>query len=165
MGLNFVTISLHFFNQKKIQFFGPSRGYPFPLFFFPPLSFHFLGSCSSFLSLSFSSFFLKMIFFIISFLVFVSGFNKRCFLRSRCSMEMWCLDNIERDSWDSVGPPTGRGCHRNIPELRVVACHWAVCRVSDPLSGSSGRQGSHMPTPRACSISNATSQSVGARLA
>ena len=24
---------------------------------------------------------------------FVSGFNKICFLRSRCSMELWCLDD------------------------------------------------------------------------
>ena len=32
----------------------------------------------------------------------VSEFN--CFLRSRCSMEMWCLDDIGRDGWDWVGP-------------------------------------------------------------
>ena len=36
-------------------------------------------------------------------LAFVSEFN--CFLRSRCSMEMWCPDDIGRDSWDWVGPP------------------------------------------------------------
>ena len=39
----------------------------------------------------------------------VSEFN--CFLRSRCSMEMWCPDDIGRDSWDWVGPPAwGRAC-------------------------------------------------------
>ena len=36
-------------------------------------------------------------------LALVSEFN--CFLRSRCSMEMWSPDDIERDSWDWVGPP------------------------------------------------------------
>ena len=42
-------------------------------------------------------------------LALVSEFN--CFLRSRCSMEMWCPDDIGRDSWDWVGPPTwGRAC-------------------------------------------------------
>ena len=40
-------------------------------------------------------------------LAFTFGFNKRCFLCSRCSMEMWCLDDIGRDGWDWVGPPTG----------------------------------------------------------
>ena len=39
-----------------------------------------------------------------------------CFLRSRCSMEMWCPDDIGRDSWDWVGPPAwGRACF-NSPE-------------------------------------------------
>ena len=47
-------------------------------------------------------------------LALVSEFN--CFLRSRCSMEMWCPDDIGRDSWDWVGPPAGvRGCF-NSPE-------------------------------------------------
>ena len=42
-------------------------------------------------------------------LALVSEFN--CFLRSRCSMEMWCPDDIGRDSWDWVGPPAwGRAC-------------------------------------------------------
>ena len=36
-------------------------------------------------------------------LALVSEFN--CFLRSRCSMEMWCPDDIGWDSWDWVGPP------------------------------------------------------------
>ena len=44
----------------------------------------------------------------------VSDFN--CFLRSRCSMEMWCPDDKGRDSWDWVGPPAwGRACF-NSPE-------------------------------------------------
>ena len=39
-----------------------------------------------------------------------------CFLRSRCSMQMWCPDDIGRDSWDWVGPPAwGRACF-NSPE-------------------------------------------------
>ena len=45
----------------------------------------------------------------------VSEFN--CFLRSRCSMEMWCPDDTGRDIWDWVGPPAwGRACF-NSPEL------------------------------------------------
>ena len=60
----------------------------------------FLFSC-----ISFKYFFL---------LASVSEFN--CFLRSRCSMEMWCPDDIGRDSWDWVGPPAwGRACF-NSPE-------------------------------------------------
>ena len=47
-------------------------------------------------------------------LALVSEFN--CFLRSRCSMEMWCPDDIGRESWDWVGPPGwGRACF-NSPE-------------------------------------------------
>ena len=34
-----------------------------------------------------------------------SRFYKICFLRSRCSMEMWCLDDTGQDSWNWVGPP------------------------------------------------------------
>ena len=58
----------------------------------------------------FFSFFLY--FFQIFFLLAsVSEFN--CFLRSRCSMEMWCLDDIGRDSWDWVGPPAWeRACFK-----------------------------------------------------
>ena len=60
----------------------------------------FLFSC-----ISFNYFFL---------LALVSEFN--CFLRSPCSMEMWCPDDIGRDSWDCAGPPTwGRACF-NSPE-------------------------------------------------
>ena len=44
----------------------------------------------------------------------VSEFN--CFLRSRCSMEMWSPDDTGRDSWDWVGPPAWvRACF-NSPE-------------------------------------------------
>ena len=56
----------------------------------------------------------KSFFFFFSCLALVSEFN--CFLRSRCSMEMWCPDDKGRDSWDSVGPPArGRACF-NSPE-------------------------------------------------
>ena len=30
-------------------------------------------------------------------------FNCRCFLLGRCSMEMWCPDDIGRDSWVGLG--------------------------------------------------------------
>ena len=40
----------------------------------------------------------------VSLLASVSEFY--CFLPCRCSMEMWCPDDIGRDSWDWVGPPT-----------------------------------------------------------
>ena len=68
----------------------------------------------------FCCFFLKNVFLLffenMPLLAFVSGKNKRCFLRCRCSMEMWCLDDIVRDSWDWVGPPTWvRACF-NSPE-------------------------------------------------
>ena len=47
-------------------------------------------------------------------LALVPEFN--CFLRSRCSMEMWCPDDTGRDSWDWVGSPAwGRACF-NSPE-------------------------------------------------
>ena len=47
-------------------------------------------------------------------LALVSELN--CFLRSRCSMEMWCPDDTRRDSWDWVGPPVwGRACF-NAPQ-------------------------------------------------
>ena len=36
-------------------------------------------------------------------LALVSEF--KCFLRSRCSMEMWGPEDIGRESWDWVGPP------------------------------------------------------------
>ena len=47
-------------------------------------------------------------------LALVSEFN--CFLRSRCSMEMRCPDDIGRDSWDWVGPPAWERACFNSPE-------------------------------------------------
>ena len=47
-------------------------------------------------------------------LALVSEFN--CFLRTRCSMEMWCPDDIGRDSWDWVGPPAWERACFNSPE-------------------------------------------------
>ena len=51
-------------------------------------------------------------------LALVSEFN--CFLRSRCSMEMWCPDDIGRDSWDWVGRLLGRE-HASTPQSGVEA--------------------------------------------
>ena len=47
-------------------------------------------------------------------LALVSEFNG--FLHSRCSMEMWCPDDIGRDSWDWVGPPAWERACFNSPE-------------------------------------------------
>ena len=44
----------------------------------------------------------------------MSEFNY--FLRSRCSMEMWCPDEKGRDSWDWVGPPAWERACFNSPE-------------------------------------------------
>ena len=79
-----------------------------------PLSCFSFLSFFSFLSIfrgtkSFSAFFL---FVFLSFFQthIVAGtsitVSHRCFLRSRCSMEMWCLDDTGRDGWDWVGPPS-----------------------------------------------------------
>ena len=51
-------------------------------------------------------------------LALVSEFN--CFVRSRCSMEMWCPGDIGRDSWDWVGPPAWRE-HASTPQSGVEA--------------------------------------------
>ena len=54
----------------------------------------------------------------------VLGFNKRCFLRSRCSMEMWCLDDIWRIAGIGQGHLLGRD-HGSLPRVgwRLLACH------------------------------------------
>ena len=39
-----------------------------------------------------------------------------CFLRSWCFMEMWCPDDIGRNSWDWVGPPAWETACFNSPE-------------------------------------------------
>ena len=130
----------------KNQFWGPSRVLPLWAFFsflssfFSPVFFvfflafyffifsHFLFISSFFwifycFSLSFFHFSEeKSFFFSFSFIsfkyvllmAFVSEFN--CFLRSRCSMEMWGPDDMERDSWDWVGPPAWASACFNSPE-------------------------------------------------
>ena len=76
--------------------------------------FHFLFSFFRRQSFFFSFFFYYFHIFLL--LAIVSEFN--CFLRSRCSMEMWCPDDIGRESWDWVGPPAWvRACF-NSPEWR-----------------------------------------------
>ena len=137
-GLNFVTISLDS-SYVTNQFLGPSRG---PLFLFSTFFFSRFLSFFLLLIFSFFSFFVHFFIFLIfhvfhrlflfpkkkvsSFLCSCISFNYflllalvsefNCFLRSRCSMEMWCPDDIGRDSWDWVGPPAwGRACF-NSPE-------------------------------------------------
>ena len=119
-GLNFDTISLDN-SYVKNQFFGPiSGGRPLgPLFFFfllfcPVfcffLAFYFFIFRRKSFFFSFFLYFFQIFFLLAS----VSEFN--CFLRSRCSMEMWCPDDIGRECWDWVGPPAwGRACF-NSPE-------------------------------------------------
>ena len=65
-------------------------------------------------------FFDFLMFFIFSFFRKVYSFLFSCFLRSRCSMEMWCPDDIGRDSWDRVGPPAW-GEHASTPQSGVDA--------------------------------------------
>ena len=88
-----------------------SRFYLF-LLFLEKSVFSFLFSCISFKH--------------VSLLASVSQFNHRCFLRSRCSMEMWCPDDIGRDSWDWVWSPTWRerACFTSPDrvEWRLLAC-------------------------------------------
>ena len=114
---------------------GPS--FPFFLLFFSP--FFCLFSCFFIFILShflFISSFFDLLMFLFSFFIFseekvssflfscisfkyfllapVSEFNR--FLRSRCSMEMWCHVDIGRDSWDRVGPPARERACFNSPE-------------------------------------------------
>ena len=82
----------------------------FSLVFFFPFHVPFLFFNLSFFLFSFSqekSFFFSvfLVFFkYVLLLALVSEFN--CLLRSRYSMEMWCPDDVGRDSWDWVVPPT-----------------------------------------------------------
>ena len=81
----------------KNHFFEPSRReYPLEAFFF--------------LLFLLKNVFLSNIFLLAS----VSEFN--CFLRSRCSMEMWCLYDMGRESWDWVGSPSWERARVNSPE-------------------------------------------------
>ena len=96
---------------KKINFLSRLGRYPFEASF--PFFLIF-----SFFQFSFFLFFLKNVFL---FSVFATSslcirVYQRCFLRSWCSMEMWCLDDTGRDSWDWVGPPAWRRACFNSPE-------------------------------------------------
>ena len=78
------------------------------------------------------SFFFFFHFKFISLLALTSEFHERCFLCSRCSMEMWCLNDTKRDCWGWVGPPTGdRGASASSrkkterPQTRL----WLLCVV------------------------------------
>ena len=88
----------------KKSFFVPSSDHfeaAFPVFQ------QFVMFFISFFIFPFFCFFLKYVFHfskLLPLLAFVIGFYKRCFLCSRCSMEMWCPDDLERDSWDWAGP-------------------------------------------------------------
>ena len=75
-----------------------------------------------------SFFFLVFLSKIFLLLALVSEFN--CFLRSRCSMEMWCPDDKGRDSWDWVGPPASpewveapRLLKRSLSRLYYCCCY------------------------------------------
>ena len=118
-GLNCFKISCDtsFFHKKHV--FEPSRGVP-------------LWALFSFFFYCLFSFFYCFMFFFFFFLVFLSNIflllalvlEFDCFLRSRCSMEMWCPDDIGRDSWDWVGPPAQCRARFNFPEWRwrLLAC-------------------------------------------
>ena len=72
---------------------------------------------------------MKKKFLLFFFLVFLSSifycwhlaseFN--CFLRCRCSMEMWCPDDIGRDSWDLGWAACLGGEHASTPQSGVEA--------------------------------------------
>ena len=98
------------------------------LFFFHFLtfsifSFAFVFPCFSFLLFFFFPFFLssektpkpEKMSKKIPLLALVSEFDCR-FLRTQFSMEMWCPDDMGRDSWDWVGPPSWERACFNSPE-------------------------------------------------
>ena len=86
---------------KQLEIF---RGFAF---------FHF-SSCFFIFFMFFFFFFFLRFFFSFIFLPFqkyfiarhqYQSFTCRCFLRCRCSMEMWCSGDKGRESWGWVGPP------------------------------------------------------------
>ena len=128
MGLNFVTISLQSSYVKKNQCLCPFVFFFF-VFFLLFIFFFFSFFVHFFMSLIFLMFFifhffwrkkfLLSLFSCMSFkfvvlLALVSEFN--CFLRCRCSMEMWCPHDTGRDSLDWVGPPAWERACFNTPE-------------------------------------------------
>ena len=91
--------------------------------------FHVFRSIFFFVQKNVSSLFLSscISFTCVSLLALASKFNFRCFLRCRCFMEMWCPDDIGRDSWDWLGPPAWvRACF-NSPKLNLLLCRCCVC--------------------------------------
>ena len=107
---------------SRLEGYTPLR----PLFLF--LIFHVFHSFYSFLQISLFFCFLEKLCFVLLFfsvymplLAFVLGFTKICFLHSRCSVEMWCLDDIGRDSWDWVAPPTWEREKNSTPQSGVQA--------------------------------------------
>ena len=107
--LPFFVFFLAFYIFIFVHFFICEKCFPFSFFIFSEEKVSsFLFSCISF------KYFLM--------LALVSEFN--CFLRSRCSMEMWCPDDIGRDSWDWVGPPAWGESMLQLPRVgwRLLAC-------------------------------------------
>ena len=134
--------------------FGPSFLF-FPTFFLPFLVFFvkFIIFCFFFFDVFnfLFSFFQKakvssFLFSCISFkyfllLALVSEFN--CFLCSRCSMEIWCPDDIGRDNWDwgrlpgrerASAPQSGveapRLLKRSLPRLYCCCCFFGLDRMT-----------------------------------
>ena len=115
-------------------------------------------SCFSFLLFHFSFFVFSLSCFLLFCFIFsnmfdcwheVSEFNFGCFLRSRCSMEKWCLHDIGLDSWDWVGPPTWKRACFNSPRVewrllplltrslpRLFCCCCCFRRPQDPRSAT-----------------------------
>ena len=131
----FMNLSFSFsFSCSKCNFSGPQLLHDFLQHFFqkinflsgfgrvPPLklfSFFHIFSCFFIFLFSFSKFFYFSAFLencvpslfcffpnMCRFKHLYLGFTKDVSLRSRCSTEMWCLDDRGRDSWNWVGPPT-----------------------------------------------------------
>ena len=80
---------------------------------------------------SFLLLFRKMCFFsfkYVSLLTLVSEFNYRCFLCGRCSMEMWCPDDIGRDGV-GLGHLLGESMMSNSPEWGGIVVVFVVVFV------------------------------------